>query len=84
MCQTPLCRLVRADLPKTATAYRDRLKIEAYLYEIVVGLSDQDTMAFLDGLELLEASGEANSLVRSVIARMVRLIECDLILQEWQ
>ena len=84
MCQRAFYRIVPGDLPKTANPYRDRLKIEAYLYEIVAELSDQDTMAFLDGLELLEASGEANSFVRSVIARMVRLIECDLILQKWQ
>lgn len=84
MCQRAFYRIVPGDLPKTANPYRDRLKIEAYLYEIVVELSDHDAMAFLDGLELLEASGEANSFVRSVIARMVRLIECDLILQKWQ
>ena len=84
MCQRAFYRIVPGDLPKTANPYRDRLKIEAYLYEIVVELSDHDAMAFLDGLELLEASSEANDLVQSVTSRVIRLIECDVILQDWR
>lgn len=84
MCYTALSRLVRADLPRPPFPPCERLKIEAYLYEMVVELSDTDAMAFLDGLELLERSGEPNDLIRSVVSRMTRLIECDVILKHFQ
>jgi hypothetical protein len=83
MYPTALSRLVRADLPCAPSPQGDPLRIEAYLYEMVVELSDADAAAFLDGLARLDASGEANDVVRSVIARMIRLIECDAILDSW-
>jgi hypothetical protein len=84
MSQTALSRLVRDDLPRTSSEPGDRLRIESYLYEMVVELSDSDTVAFLDGLEQLERSGEVTELVRSLVSRMIRLIECDTILKNWE
>ena len=84
MSQTTLRRLVRDDLARSAFPHLDRLKIEAYLYEMVAELSDADAMAFLDGLDLLEKSGGPNDVVRSVVSRMTRLIECDILLSRWQ
>lgn len=84
MSQTALSRLVRADLPQARVPHGDHLKIEPYLYEIVAELADGEAVAFLDGLALLENSGEASDIVRSVISRMIRLIECDVILANWK
>lgn len=84
MSQTALSRLVRADLPRRRFPHIERLTIEPYLYEIVVELSDGEAAAFLDGLAILESLGEANDIVRSVISRMIRLIECDAILDNWK
>lgn len=85
MCQTSaLRRIVRDDLSPTAVPHLDALRIEAYLYEMVAELSDFEAMAFLDGLELLEKSGEPNAVVQSVVSRITRLIECDVILSRWQ
>jgi hypothetical protein len=84
MYQTALNRLVRDDLPRASVPHGNRLNIEAYLYEVVVELPDSDSMAFLDGLALLDTSGDASDLVRSVVARMIRLIECDAILKNWE
>jgi hypothetical protein len=82
MSQTSLSRLVRADLPRLPRG--DQPGIEPYLYEIVAELSDGEAVALLDGLGLLESSGEVSVIVRSVISRIVRLIECDAILEKWQ
>jgi hypothetical protein len=84
MPQTSLSRLVRDDLPQARFPQSDQLSIEPYLYEIVAELSDGEVLAFLGGLALLEDSGEPNGIVRSVISRVIRLIECDAILENWK
>jgi hypothetical protein len=84
MSQTALSRLVRADLPQARVPNGNQLRIEPYIYEIVAELTDGDAVAFLDGLALLESSGAANDIVQSVISRMIRLIECDVILENWK
>jgi hypothetical protein len=84
MYQNALSRLVRDDLPRAPVPHFDRLKIEAYFYEMVVELSDAEAVAFLNGLKQFETSGSASALVRSVVSRMIRLIECDVILGHWE
>lgn len=84
MYQTDLCPIVRDRLARADLPLLEDVEIDSYLYEVIAELPDADAKAYAEGLKLRERTGYQTPILRSVLARAVRLIECDLVLTRFQ